>query len=261
MSAANGHPAAAENDADDGYTPPPGVQVSSHPVLMHKLSLIRRKSTNSREFRSLFREISFYLGYEATQDLHTKVAHIHTHTAEFCEVRKIADKVAVIPILRGGLGMTDAMLELLPNAPVYHIGMYRNPGSSMPIQYYNRLPKGQSCDVAILLDPIIASAKTICATVSIIKKWGAARVKVVTLIVSRTGLAQLLAVHPDVIVHCAAVDTLADNGHDLVPGIGDAGDRLYLGPDHVDDDELQSPGNKRQRSDAGAGGGGIGKQF
>jgi uracil phosphoribosyltransferase len=197
---------------------------------MHKLSLIRKKSTTSREFRSLFREISFYLGYEATQDLSTKIVRIHTHTADGCMGRKISDKVAVVPILRGGLGMTDAMLELLPNSPVYHIGMYRNPGSNMPIQYYNRLPKGRPSEVVMVLDPIIASSKTICATVSILKKWGAQRVKVVTLIASRSGLAQLMELHPDITVHCAAVDELADNGYDLIPGIGDAGDRLYLGP-------------------------------
>ena len=148
--------------------------------------------------------------------------------------------------------MTDAMLELMPNAPVYHIGMYRNPGSNMPIQYYNRLPKGLPSEVVMVLDPIIASSKTICATVSILKKWGAKCIKVITLVASRPGIAQLMEVHPDITVHCASIDELADNGIDLVPGNGDAGDRLYLSGTYEDADDLLSPSAKRQKSDEAA---------
>ncbi|CAM9380834.1 unnamed protein product [Discosporangium mesarthrocarpum] len=125
--------------------------------------------------------------------------------------------------------MSESFLELLPNAPMYHIGMYRNTGSLIPVQYYNRLPKGKPSDVAVVLDPIIASSRTICAVVSIVKKWGAKKVKVVSLVASKCGVQALAKQHPDVQIYLASIDTLAENGVDLVPGIGDAGDRLYLG--------------------------------
>ncbi|CAN0351808.1 unnamed protein product, partial [Phaeothamnion confervicola] len=180
-------------------------------VLLHKLSLIRRRSSTAREFRALFREMSFYLGYEATQGLGTKEVQVLNAAGDcvVCTGRKIAERVAVVPVLRGGLAMSDALLDLLPNAPVYHIGMYRNPASQIPIQYYNRLPKGRAADVAIVLDPVIASSRSISAVVSILKTWGAKRVVVISLVASRCGLEALMALHPDITVLCAAVDELA----------------------------------------------------
>lgn len=198
-------------------------------MLQHKLALIRRQEGTSKDFRTLFREITFYLGYEATRDLTTKAISVKAGAVDNCPARKIAETVAVVPILRGGLGMTEALLELLPDSPVYHVGMYRNPGSNIPVQYYNRLPKGHPSDVALVLDPVIASSRTINAVVSIVKKWGARKIKVVTLVASRCGLEALCKMHPDVQVHLASIDELAENGLDLIPGIGDAGDRLYLG--------------------------------
>ncbi|CAM9359456.1 unnamed protein product, partial [Ascophyllum nodosum] len=130
--------------------------------------------------------------------------------------------------------MTEALLELLPESPVYHVGMYRNPGSNIPVQYYNRLPKGNPSDVALILDPVIASSRTITAVVSIVKKWGAKKIKVVTLVASRSGLEALCNMHPEVQVYLASIDELAENGLDLIPGIGDAGDRLYLGAHNKD---------------------------
>ncbi|CAM9355970.1 unnamed protein product [Choristocarpus tenellus] len=174
-----------------------------------------------------------YRRYDATRDLSTKAVSINYTNCNgqdlMCPGSEIAESVSVVPILRGGLGMSEVFLELLPNAPMYHIGMYRNPGSMIPVQYYNRLPKGHPSDVALVLDPIIASSRTICAVVSIVKKWGARKVKVVTLVASKCGILALTNQHPDVEVHVASIDTLAENGLDLVPGIGDAGDRLYLG--------------------------------
>ncbi|CAM9201547.1 unnamed protein product [Chrysoparadoxa australica] len=215
-------------------------------VLMHKLTLIRRPERTARDFRSLIREISFYLGYEATQGLRTREVTVATTRPEPCMGKKISDTVAVIPILRGGLGMVEPLLELLPNSPVYHIGMYRNPGSQIPVQYFNRLPKGKPSDIAFVLDPVIASSKTICATISILKKWGAKKIKVLTLVASKCGLAALLEQHPDVAVHAASIDELAENGVDLVPGIGDAGDRLYYtGANSYDEDLLSPPAARK----------------
>eukprot|EP00903_Cladosiphon_okamuranus_P016882 g15564.t1 len=208
---------------------PPQALVSQHPVLQHKLALIRRQEGTAKDFRTLFREITFYLGYEATATLTTQSIRVKTDRTDQCPARRISETVAVVPILRGGLGMTEALLELLPDSPVYHVGMYRNPGSNIPVQYYNRLPKGHPSDVALILDPIIASSRTINAVVSIVKKWGAKTIKVVTLVASRSGLEALSKMHPEVQVHLASIDELAANGQDLVPGIGDAGDRLYLG--------------------------------
>jgi len=235
------------SEAEDSYEIPAGVYVSDHPVLIHKFALIRKSTTTSREFRSLFKEISFYLGFEATRDLKTKPAIIKTSTIENWEGRKLVESIAIIPVLRGGLGMSNAMLDLLPNAPVYHIGMYRNPGSNMPVQYYNRLPKGLACEIAMILDPVIVSSKTICAVVGIVKKWGAKHIKVITFVASKPGLSQLMATHPDITVHCGAIDDLSEDGEDVVPGIGDAGDRLFLGPDHINDEDLLSPACKRSR--------------
>ena len=139
----------------------------------------------------------------------------------------VADKVAIIPILRAGLGMSDAMLELMPNAAVHHIGMYRLKGSQMPVQYYNRLPRGCAADVAFVLDPLIASGTTICATVSQLKKWGCPKVVVCAILATSEGLANIEKEHPDVEVYCAeAGDSLGDDGM-MHPGVGDAGDRQF----------------------------------
>ncbi|CAM9577875.1 unnamed protein product [Pylaiella littoralis] len=225
---------------------PPQALVSQHPVLQHKLALIRRQEGTAKDFRTLFREITFYLGYEATATLTTKSICVKTDRTDKCPAKTISETVAVVPILRqgltafrslsqGGLGMTEALLELLPDSPVYHVGMYRNPGSNIPVQYYNRLPKGHPSDVALILDPVIASSRTINAVVSIVKKWGAKTIKVVTLVASRCGLEALYKMHPEVEVHLASIDELASNGLDLVPGIGDCGDRLYLGTNAIGD--------------------------
>lgn len=149
----------------------PNIHVSKHPVLSHKISILRSSSTGPAAFRSNLREITFHLGYEATAGLGTKpvalsvpVGHDHVE----CAGKTIADRVAMIPILRSGLGMTDPMLELLPNAGVHHIGMYKK--GLLPVQYYNRLPRKCESDVAYVLDPIIATASTILSVISILKK-------------------------------------------------------------------------------------------
>ncbi len=149
----------------------PNIHVSKHPVLSHKISTLRSSSTNPAAFRSVLREITFHLGYEATANLSTKPVAItvpvgHDHVE--CTGKTLSDRVAMIPILRSGLGMNDSMLELLPNAGVHHIGMYKK--GSLPVQYYNRLPRKCETDVAFVLDPIIATASTIMSVISILKK-------------------------------------------------------------------------------------------
>ncbi len=143
---------------------------------------------------------------------------------------KIVDKVAIIPILRAGLPMCEAMLDLMPKAAVHHIGMYRSKVSNLPVQYYNRLPRDQPCDIAYITVPCIASANTINAVISIVKRWGAKRVVVIAAIAAESGLKRLQQLHPDISIVVGAVDSVLTEEGYIVPGIGDAGDRSFGTP-------------------------------
>jgi len=167
----------------------------------------------------------------------------------------MAEKIAVIPILRAGLAMADGMLDLLPTAAVHHIGMYRSKLSHLPVQYYNRLPKNQPCDIAYVVDPCIATSNTIHAVVSILKRWGAKKIIVISAIGSRAGVTRLLNDHPDIEVHIGALDNeLSENGM-ILPGLGDAGDRQFGTPLEEDpavlepvlDDEAFVPNKKARK--------------
>jgi uracil phosphoribosyltransferase len=152
----------------------PSVQVSKHPVLSHKITVLRSSQTKPSSFRAVLKEITYHLGYEATSTLKTKPVAISVPSDDDlshveCTGQKLAERVALVPILRSGLGMTESMLELLPNAGVHHIGMYKKKGQ-MPVQYYNRLPRDCQADVAYVLDPVIASATTVMSVVGILKK-------------------------------------------------------------------------------------------
>ena len=208
------------------------AQVSNHPVLLKKLTLLRRRETPPREFRTLVKEITFYLGYEATRTLTTRPAVVETPLGEH-EGVQLAQHICICPVLRAGLGMLDPMLELLPNADVHHIGMYRNKSSLLPIQYYNKLPRQASLcsEVAFVLDPMIAGGATISAVVSILKQWGAAKIVVICVVASLPGLARLHETHPDITVHCGAIDDALTADGFIFPGLGDAGDRLFSTPD------------------------------
>uniref|UniRef100_A0A7S4JLL4 uracil phosphoribosyltransferase n=1 Tax=Odontella aurita TaxID=265563 RepID=A0A7S4JLL4_9STRA len=226
----------------------PNVHLSRHPVLSHKISILRSSSTSPASFRSVLREITFHLGYEATSSLSTKpvplsvpVGHDHIE----CTGQKIADRVALIPILRSGLGMVDSMLELLPDAGVHHIGMYRR--DMMPVQYYNRLPRKCECDVAYVLDPVVASGSTVMSVCSQLKKWGVPKIYVLSVIASRSGLAKLIKTHPDIVVSVGTVDDKLNDDGMCIPGLGDAGDRLFGTPMIDDEEELLHP-SKRKRT-------------
>ncbi|GMI26635.1 hypothetical protein TrCOL_g4201 [Triparma columacea] len=222
---------------------------SGHPVLAHKLSVLRSDQTAPAEFRRVLREITFYLGYEATASLNLRDVSISTPTAASATGKKIDDTIALIPIMRAGLGMVEPMLELLPNADVHHIGMYRSKDSLLPIQYYNKLPRDKSCDVAYVLDPMIATAGTITAVVNILKKWGAKKIHIISVLASKAGLQKLQDTHPDVHVTVTEVDDILSKDGMIIPGLGDAGNRLYKTPtiDQDDDEKLLSP-SKRKRT-------------
>mmetsp|Transcript_26277 Transcript_26277/g.55472 ORF Transcript_26277/g.55472 Transcript_26277/m.55472 type:complete len:287 (+) Transcript_26277:195-1055(+) len=244
-------PAPAKVEANFEAPYGPNVHVSKHPVLAHKLSILRSSSTPPSSFRASLREITFHLGYEATATLTTRDIPItvpatnHTDHIE-ATGQKVKEKAALIPILRSGLGMVDSMLELVADATVHHIGMYRTK-ALMPVQYYNRLPKVCNVDVAYVLDPVIATSATIISVVGILKKWGVSEIHVLSVIASKKGVSELLRHHPDVHVTIGHIDDELNAEGDVLPGLGDAGDRLF-GTPLIDDDEALVHPSKRKRT-------------
>lgn len=229
----------------------PNVHVSKHPVLAHKLSILRSSSAPPSSFRAVLREITFHLGYEATSTLTTREVPITVPSAKGVEHvestgRRLRERVALIPILRSGLGMVDSMLELVDNATVHHVGMYRGRGL-VPVMYYNRLPKRCDVDVAYVLDPLVATSNTVISVVGILKKWGVSQIHVLAVLASKRGLSELLRHHPDVRVTLGNIDEGLNADGDLVPGLGDAGDRLFGTTAAADEEELVHP-SKRKRS-------------
>lgn len=227
----------------------PNVHISRHPVLLHKISVLRSSSTLPTSFRSVLREITFHLGYEATSTLTTRPVALSVPVGHHDHMdwtgHKIAEKIALIPILRSGLGMTDPMLELVPDARVHHIGMYRQ--NLIPVQYYNRLPRECSADVAYVLDPVMATASTMMSVVGILKKWGVQQIHVICVIASKKGLNNLIRDHPDVCVTVGTLDEKLTDEGTVLPGLGDAGDRLF-GTDMIEDEEALLHPSKRKRS-------------
>ena len=206
--------------------PPPGVYPSQHPLVAHKLSLLRDRRTDPKKFRELVRELSWLLGYEALADLSTRPIPIET-PLEPMEGAELEPRIGLIPVLRAGLGMVDAMLELLPAAEVWHIGLYRDERTLKPVEYYNKLPDAATVQLCLILDPMLATGGSSAATVEVLKAWGAARIKQVSLIAAPEGIATLTTAHPDVVLHVGAVDRQLDERGYILPGLGDAGDRQF----------------------------------
>ena len=204
----------------------PNLQVSHHPLVAHKLALLRDRSTEPKKFRELVRELSWLLGYEAMADLTTQPITVET-PLESMAGDELEPKVGLVPVLRAGLGMVDAMLELMPSAEVWHIGLYRDERTLKPVEYYNKLPDAATVQVCLILDPMLATGGSSAATVDILKAWGAARIKQVSLIAAPEGIATLSGAHPDVDIHVAAVDRELNERGYIVPGLGDAGDRQF----------------------------------
>jgi uracil phosphoribosyltransferase len=213
----------------------PRVFVSNHPLIRHKLTLLRSVETEPKKFRELIREITMLLAYEATADLGVTEAPVQTplaHTVGY----ELTDKIGLVPILRAGLGMVEGIWEMMPAAEVWHIGLYRDHKTLEPVQYYNKLPVHPTVQVCLILDPMLATGGSAVATVDILKRWGAKRIKFVGIIGAPEGVARLNKAHPDVDIHLAAIDdhltpepTKPDDpppGY-IVPGLGDAGDRQF----------------------------------
>jgi uracil phosphoribosyltransferase len=211
---------------DDLAWLPPTVQVSHHPAILHKLALLRDARTDPKKFRELVREISWLLGYEALADARLRQVPVTTPMEETVGA-ELADRIGLVPILRAGLGMVDAMLELMPTAQVWHLGLFRDERTLRPVEYYNKLPDSATVDLCLILDPMLATGGSATAAIEVLKRWGAVRIKLVNLIAAPEGIRAVTRAHPDVEMHCAAVDRQLNERGYILPGLGDAGDRQF----------------------------------
>ena len=204
----------------------PNIFISNHPLIQHKLSLLREKDTQPKEFRALVNELGTLLCYEATRDFPLVTKDIETPLMSM-RTNKIRERIALVPILRAGLGMVDGVWNMIPTAVVLHIGLYRDEDTLKPVEYYNKLANYQTVDRCLILDPMLATGGSAIAVADILKEWGATNIKFVGLIGAPEGIQALHKAHPDIDIHLAAIDRqLNDNGY-ILPGLGDAGDRQF----------------------------------
>ena len=209
--------------------PAPNLHVSTHPAVLHKLAILRDDKTEPKKFREVVRELSWLLGYEALADARVRPLKVTT-PLETMDGHELGERIGLIPILRAGLGMVDAMLELMPTAEVWHLGLFRDERTLQPVEYYNKLPDAATVDLCLILDPMLATGGSATAAIEVLKRWGAVtpvRIKLVNLIAAPEGVEAVAQAHPDVEIHCAALDRqLNDKGY-IMPGLGDAGDRQF----------------------------------
>ena len=203
------------------------VLVMDHPLIQHKVSLMRDKETGTKEFRELLNEISMLMAYEVTRDLPLREVEIETPICR-AQTKVIAGKkLAIVPILRAGLGMVDGIMSLVPSAKVGHIGLYRDPNTLEPVEYYCKLPEDCEEREILLVDPMLATGGSASAAIRFLKRRGCKHIKLVCLIAAPEGTSRIQADHPDVNIYVAAMDEkLNDHGY-IVPGLGDAGDRIF----------------------------------
>lgn len=197
-----------------------------HPCVQHKLALIRDQDTGYKKFRELATEITMFLCYEALKNVKVKSVRVQTPLAE-TEGRKIAEEMVVVPILRAGIGMLEGILDLVPTARVGMVGMYRDAETKKPVSYYKKLPEQTKNGLCIVIDPMLATGGSTAATVQLLKDAGASSVVVVCIVTCPEGLDAMKRSHPDVAVYTASIDDHLDERKYIVPGLGDAGDRLF----------------------------------
>ncbi len=202
------------------------VTVMDHPLIQHKITMLRDKTTPVKEFRSLANEIALLMGYEATRDLPLNDREVETPLA-IAKGKEVTKQVAVVPILRAGLGMVDAILSLIPSAKVGHIGLYRDPETHLPVEYYCKLPTEIEQRTVIVVDPMLATGGSAAAAIDFIKQKGAKKIKFMCLIAAPEGVKVLSEAHPDVDIYIGALDEKLNDHCYIVPGLGDAGDRLF----------------------------------
>jgi uracil phosphoribosyltransferase len=203
------------------------VHVLDHPLLQHKLSILRDKDTGVKEFREIVGEIAGLMCYEATRDLPTREVQIETPVATAtCRVLA-GKKIAIVPILRAGLGMVDSIIALIPSAKVGHIGLYRDPETHHPVEYYCKMPPDISERDVLIVDPMLATGGSASAAIQFLKNYGCKSIKLMNIIAAPEGIAVVEKDHPDVDIYVAAVDEKLNENAYIVPGLGDAGDRLF----------------------------------
>lgn len=203
------------------------VTVFEHPLIQHKISLIRRKECGTREFRTVVGEIATMMGYEILRDLETELVEIETPMERMQAPMIHGKKLAVVPILRAGLGMVDGMLSLVPSAKVGHVGMYRDEETLEPKEYYCKLPEDIDQRLVLIVDPMLATGGSADAAVNFVKEQGAKQIKFASIIAAPEGVALLSEKHPDIQIYCGSLDRkLNDHGY-ILPGLGDAGDRIF----------------------------------
>ncbi|HAZ37672.1 MAG TPA: uracil phosphoribosyltransferase [Clostridiaceae bacterium] len=203
------------------------VTVIDHPLIQHKLSILRDVNTGSKDFRDLLEEIAMLMGYEVTRNFQLEDIEIETPICKTKAKVLTGKKVAIIPILRAGLGMVDGMLRLIPAAKVGHIGLYRDPKTLKPVEYYCKLPADIEERDIIVVDPMLATGGSASDAITLLKKRGAKNIKLMNLIAAPEGIETVLKTHPDIEIFVAAVDEKLDENGYIVPGLGDAGDRIF----------------------------------
>ncbi|MDO5725174.1 MAG: uracil phosphoribosyltransferase [Tissierellia bacterium] len=203
------------------------VILLDHPLVQHKLTMLRMKETGSKEFRELVTEISTLMGYEVTRDLELEDFEIETPICKTIGKRVSGKKVGIIPILRAGLGMVDGFLNLIPMAKVGHIGLYRDPDTFEPVEYYCKLPKDVHERTLYVLDPMLATGGSTSAAISFLKKAGAKNIKCVNILAAPEGIERVKTDHPDIEIYVVAIDEKLNEDAYIIPGLGDAGDRLF----------------------------------
>ncbi len=203
------------------------VVVFDHPLVQHKISILRNKDTSTKEFRELAEEIAMLMAYEATRDLPLGEVEIETPICKTKAKMLAGHALGIVPILRAGLGMVDGILNLVPNAKVGHIGLYRDPETKKPVEYYCKLPVDATERDFLVLDPMLATGGSAIAAIDFMKQRGVKNIKFLCLIAAPYGIEKLTEAHPDVDVYVAAVDEKLNDHCYIVPGLGDAGDRLF----------------------------------
>lgn len=209
------------------YTPPAGVTVVDHPLVQHKLTLLRDKATSTASFRRIAREISLLMCYEVTRDLPLHMVEVQT-PLEIAQAPQLAGKkLCFVPILRAGNGILDGMLDLIPGARVGHIGLYRDPKTLAPVEYYLKLPEDIEERLVIVVDPMLATGHSAAAAVTRLRQAGAVHIRMLCLLSAPEGIKTFTDTHPDVPLYTACIDRCLDDHGYIRPGLGDAGDRLY----------------------------------
>jgi len=203
------------------------VFIFEHPLIRHKITLLRDKRTNTKEFREIVSEIAMLMGYEVTRNLPLEEIEVETPVGKGKGYKISGKKLGIVPILRAGLGMVDGMLQLLPIAKVGHIGLYRDPETLEPVEYYCKLPSDAAEREIVVLDPMLATGGSASAAINFLKARNITNIKLMCLIAARPGLEKIINDHPDVEIYCAAVDEKLNSHGYIVPGLGDAGDRLF----------------------------------